>query len=114
MPAEPPPKSKLLTSLWVTTSRITRFAPDEPEGPPETSTRFPSGVNFRRLPLTGIGKVCVVFLVATSMMVTVPPERSPPRFPCRRVRGRILQRRDQQRRLLLAKFSSGCQPADPT
>src|SRR4029077_19947273 len=71
MPAEPPPKSKLLTSFFVTASRITRFAPDEPEGPPETSTRFPSGVNFKRLPLTGIGRVCVAFLVATSMMVTL-------------------------------------------
>src|SRR5258708_20790768 len=64
IPAEPPPKSKLLTSWCVPTSRIMRFALDDPEDPPETSTRLPSRANFRRLPLTEIGKVTVAMASA--------------------------------------------------
>src|ERR1700688_327133 len=72
MPAEPPPRSKVFTSLCVVKSRITRFALDGPEGLPETNTCLPSGIYFTRLPLTAMGKVCVDFFEATSMIVTVP------------------------------------------
>src|SRR4030081_517838 len=71
-PAEPPPRSKLLSSLCVDTSKITTFALDEPPNPPETNACLPSRVNFKRLPRTEIGNVWRGFFAATSMMVTVP------------------------------------------
>src|SRR6202042_2182188 len=70
------PKLKDLSSLCVAASTISTLPASFELGPPpnpEIKTNFPSGVNFNRFArFTEIGIVCVAFLFATSMIVTVP------------------------------------------